>query len=205
MACVYIIRNKINDKVYVGKTLKLPRQRWAKHLESAFSRKTNFLLHKAIRKYGPSQFEITELSPAMPDTLDNLERVWILILGSFRPDIGYNQTMGGEGGVPVPEVLARKSGTNHWNYGKHWSPDVLAKMSAAKRGQPSPRKGAKHTEAAKKKLSEWRKSKTHCKHGHPFDASNTLYTKVGKRSCRTCRRGWTKASRARAKLKDRAA
>lgn len=31
-------------------------------------------------------------------------------------------------------------------------------------------------------------SKTHCKHGHPFDAVNTYHDSVGRRSCRECRR-----------------
>ena len=32
-------------------------------------------------------------------------------------------------------------------------------------------------------------SKTHCKHGHPFNAANTYYTRDGRRRCRTCLRG----------------
>jgi hypothetical protein len=31
-------------------------------------------------------------------------------------------------------------------------------------------------------------SKTHCKHGHPFNAANTYYTPDGRRRCRTCLR-----------------
>lgn len=30
--------------------------------------------------------------------------------------------------------------------------------------------------------------RTHCKHGHPFDAENTSYSKAGARICRECRR-----------------
>jgi hypothetical protein len=30
--------------------------------------------------------------------------------------------------------------------------------------------------------------KTHCKHGHPFDAANTYYAPDGQRRCRTCLR-----------------
>jgi hypothetical protein len=30
--------------------------------------------------------------------------------------------------------------------------------------------------------------KTHCKHGHPFDAANTYYAANGERRCRACRR-----------------
>jgi WhiB family redox-sensing transcriptional regulator len=31
-------------------------------------------------------------------------------------------------------------------------------------------------------------SKTHCKHGHPYNAANTYYTPDGRRRCRTCLR-----------------
>jgi WhiB family redox-sensing transcriptional regulator len=31
-------------------------------------------------------------------------------------------------------------------------------------------------------------SKTHCKHGHPFNTNNTYYTPDGHRRCRTCLR-----------------
>jgi WhiB family transcriptional regulator, redox-sensing transcriptional regulator len=31
-------------------------------------------------------------------------------------------------------------------------------------------------------------SKTHCKHGHPFNTDNTYYTPDGRRHCRTCLR-----------------
>jgi WhiB family transcriptional regulator, redox-sensing transcriptional regulator len=31
-------------------------------------------------------------------------------------------------------------------------------------------------------------SKTHCKHGHPYNAANTYYAPDGRRRCRTCLR-----------------
>jgi hypothetical protein len=36
----------------------------------------------------------------------------------------------------------------------------------------------------KERFSRW----THCKHGHAFDAANTVLDKDGHRACRTCRR-----------------
>lgn len=35
-------------------------------------------------------------------------------------------------------------------------------------------------------ITERQKAQTHCKHGHPFDAENTI-TNDGKRDCRACR------------------
>ena len=31
-------------------------------------------------------------------------------------------------------------------------------------------------------------TKTHCRHGHPYDAANTYYAPNGERRCRACRR-----------------
>ena len=33
-----------------------------------------------------------------------------------------------------PDAIAKRSGTNHHNYGKHWSPEVKAKISESNRG-----------------------------------------------------------------------
>jgi hypothetical protein len=37
--------------------------------------------------------------------------------------------------------------------------------------------------------------KTHCAHGHPFDAANTYYTPTGERRCRACRARIARARR----------
>lgn len=46
-------------------------------------------------------------------------------------------------------------------------------------------------------LAAWNLAKTHCKHGHPFDAANTYVDKRGCRSCRTCMRDSLRRTRAR--------
>jgi hypothetical protein len=33
-------------------------------------------------------------------------------------------------------------------------------------------------------------AKTHCRHGHAFDATNTYRSRSGRRCCRTCQRQW---------------
>ena len=44
--------------------------------------------------------------------------------------------------------------------------------------------------------------KTHCKHGHPFDATNTYYAANGERRCRACRRARLARARRRARRAD---
>jgi WhiB family transcriptional regulator, redox-sensing transcriptional regulator len=57
---------------------------------------------------------------------------------------------------------------------------IIRRLIAADRaGRPQARRvPAGHPQA----------SKTHCKHGHPFNAANTYYTRDGRRRCRTCLR-----------------
>jgi WhiB family transcriptional regulator, redox-sensing transcriptional regulator len=60
-------------------------------------------------------------------------------------------------------------------------PERIARrlIAADRAGRPHHRQApASHPQA----------SKTHCKHGHPFDAANTYYTPDGRRRCRTCLR-----------------
>jgi WhiB family redox-sensing transcriptional regulator len=57
---------------------------------------------------------------------------------------------------------------------------IIRRLIAADRaGRPQARRvPAGHPQA----------SKTHCKHGHPFNAENTYYTPDGRRRCRICLR-----------------
>ena len=57
---VYLIENKINHKVYVGKTYLTIQERWKEHIRE--SRKgTDRPLYRAIRKYGAESFSIVEI------------------------------------------------------------------------------------------------------------------------------------------------
>lgn len=47
--------------------------------------------------------------------------------------------------------------------------------------------------------SKFNADKTHCLRGHPFDETNTIYTKKGERGCRACRALAAKTPEARAR------
>ena len=89
---VYLIRNLVNGKGYVGQTVQSLKYRWGQH------RRSNgcWLLKRAIKKYGVDAFAITHLEYASSaGSLNEKERVWILKLGTHIPT-GYNILLGGE-------------------------------------------------------------------------------------------------------------
>lgn len=114
MSCVYFIYNKINNKIYVGKSTELE-IRWSRHLRVARGGKelypTSFSwIHAAIRKYGESNFifRIIEILPTEEEALSR-EIKWISELRIAGYSL-YNLTDGGDGSSGykhTPETIAK--------------------------------------------------------------------------------------------------
>lgn len=104
-SCVYVIRNTVNGKEYVGKTHQL-RRRVQSHISSSECKES--ILYKAIRKYGIENFdlEILELIPLDRKVSGDREIHHIRLRGTLAP-AGYNMTEGGEG------ALGRKHSEEH--------------------------------------------------------------------------------------------
>ena len=119
---VYVHTCTANEKSYVGQTTQGVDKRWKLHLRCARSPRTPAyvgLIARAIRKYGSDAFEHQVLSRARSQSeLDNLEKVWIILLQSKAPN-GYNLSDGGyaaAGHVVSPEVRARLSEAQKENW-----------------------------------------------------------------------------------------
>ena len=99
MGYVYLITNKINGCIYVGKTVDTIQSRWRDHVSSANTNADNFYIHKAIKKYGEENFQIEQLEECENSILSDREMYWIKEKQSFYRDNnkGYNLTRGGEG------------------------------------------------------------------------------------------------------------
>lgn len=94
---IYLITNNVNGKMYVGQTSKTPLQRFKMHVQDSYrnNERYNSALHRAIRKYGESNFKIETLEECEIESLNSKEIYWIDKLGTFKN--GYNMTLGGEG------------------------------------------------------------------------------------------------------------
>jgi group I intron endonuclease len=108
---VYIVRNKINGKIYVGQTQSGFATRWTRHLNNVKygDRGSRSHFHSAIRKHGTESFEligILELGDEQrkPGILNAMEIGLIQRLGSTDASKGYNMAIGGDNNAPwTPE------------------------------------------------------------------------------------------------------
>lgn len=108
----------MNDKCYVGQTVREPTVRVAQHFKDA-KHHQNMAVARAILKYGAGVFDMTVLGEyASQEDLNDAEAVWIKLLRSDDPEHGYNVSAGGRG------------------YGKRSAQQRRA-MSDARRGKPA--------------------------------------------------------------------
>ena len=92
---IYIIKNKCNDKVYIGQTTQCVEDRFKQHMKPSQIKRANCKLYKAIDKYGSDNFYYEILEECVPyDELDEKEIYYIEKFDSFKH--GYNSTHGGD-------------------------------------------------------------------------------------------------------------
>ena len=141
---IYRIVNKVNSKIYVGQTTSRNiSKRFISH-RSKLQRGVheNTYLQRAWTKYGQDAFVFEILTPVgSPESLDILEKEYIVKYGSATRDKGYNIEFGG-------------------NFHKTLSPETRQKISRAK-------KGIKVSEERRKQMSELMSGEKHHQYGKP--------------------------------------
>jgi len=93
---IYIIRNDVNSKVYIGQTTMTVQQRFRSHLSSKPETHSYQMILCAIRKYGKEHFYVETLVEGIEthEELDALEEKYIAEYDSMKPN-GYNLCPGG--------------------------------------------------------------------------------------------------------------
>lgn len=161
---VYLAKNKIDGKLYVGQTVASLSTRRSNHKYSAHHG-SEFSFHAAIRNYGIDAIEFTILERCCGrECLNAAETRWIEYYGSMSPK-GYNLTTGGQGNIPSEETRKKMS---EWMK-KNRTPEQMRvfreKGQAAVRGSKwtperyEMRKSYEHTEATRQKISLGNKGK----------------------------------------------
>lgn len=100
---IYIIKNDINNKVYIGQAIDVKR-RFQAHCKPSSAKIDADLVARAIQKYGKEHFWCEILEHNIED-YNEKERYWIAHYNSIRPN-GYNISEGGD----APAIM---KGINH--------------------------------------------------------------------------------------------
>lgn len=144
--CVYIHRNKINNKAYIGTTQQNPKRRW----QNGYGYKNNSHFWRAIEKYGWNNFEhIIFADYLSQNDASHIEKLLISLYNTTNHEYGYNISAGGDCshfGIPHSEktkqVLREKTkerlsiSENHPMYGKRHTEESKKKMSNTKTNPP---------------------------------------------------------------------
>lgn len=106
MVGIYKITNRINGKVYIGKSVHIKR-RWAEHKSrSTISKNKSYPLYLAFIKYGINNFVFEIVEECEASMLDELEKKNIKKFNSMigkEKSWGYNIRSGGAGGYLAGE------------------------------------------------------------------------------------------------------
>lgn len=89
---IYLHRNIVNGKVYIGQTKAMLEQR-SRHDGSGY--KGCGLFWNAIEKYGWEKFSHAILEYCTEENVDEREQYWIQFFDATNPDFGYNLMPGG--------------------------------------------------------------------------------------------------------------
>lgn len=159
---VYLHRNKINGKVYIGITNDVCR-RWR---GSGCAYKNNPHFWQAIQKYGWSNFEHVVLFEGLTrEAACEKEIALIALYNATDPNYGYNKSAGGDKttlGLKCTENTKRLIGAkakarlstpeNHPMFGKCFSEESRAKMSKSHKGKVLTKEHRKHISEAQRGL-----------------------------------------------------
>lgn len=142
---VYKATNKVNGKVYVGKTNNLARRKVEHLCKSRCKGSAHF--HRALNKYGLDNFvfEILEEHESGESAYE-AETRFIAAFQSSNKRVGYNMTPGGEGLREVtPQERQRRSllakswtGPRNHFFGRYHTSEAKAKMAEAARKRVGP-------------------------------------------------------------------
>ena len=162
---VYMVRNKVNGKIYFGITEDDFDTRYRSDIATHTH---NEHLKRSIEKYGIENFEINkEFDVAYnQDDLWDLEDMYMCLYNTLDRRYGYNKKRSGskckgcgkhseESKRKLSETRKEKGlakGEKNPNYGKHFSEGTKQKMSELKKGKPL-------SEEHKRKMSEAHKGK----------------------------------------------
>ncbi len=165
---VYKHTNRINGKVYIGKTCMDPKQRWSGGSGYKDKRGQGIAyghFYNAIQKYGWDNFDHEIVAEGMTNKeASEMEIRLIEEYESTNPDKGYNTTKGGEGAA----------GYRHSEETKQHLSEIKKGLNV---GPGNPFYGRHHSEETKALIGSKAKERLKGKHGTFYGRHHSLETK----------------------------
>lgn len=88
MGYIYIIKNIVNDKVYIGQTIQSIEERYRQHINTALANKINSKVYIAMREIGIDNFYIEPILECSTEDLNKYEQYYVEYYNSLNN--GYN-------------------------------------------------------------------------------------------------------------------
>lgn len=164
---IYILKNKINKKVYVGETMNL-RQRVYSYHKSNINTPRPIL--RAINKYGLENFSFEyHYHPNLSkDELLELEEKLIQEHNSLMSENGYNVCSRGQNRYSAKQSLEARKRRSEIFKGRVFTEEWKQNISNATKGEKHYMYGKKASEETKKKMSESHKKRDIWNAGKPL-------------------------------------
>ena len=144
---VYMHKNKINGKVYIGITKMNPEERW----KNGWGYYTQLIFWRAICKYTFNGFEHIIIERNLTKKQAQTKEIELISLyDSTNKQKGYNISHGGEGTIGVIKTEESKLKNRIAHLGKKASLETRKKISESNKGKHN----KKRTEEQKKRISE---------------------------------------------------
>ncbi len=142
MGIIYIIKNLINHKIYIGQTTRTLKKRWKDHInEYKYSSKNDEIekvLYHAFKLHGIENFVIFQIKECSDEELDDFEIFYIKTYSAMVP-CGYNVRTGGSSGKHSEESKEKmrqsKLGSKNHNFGKPRTDETKELISLAVSGE----------------------------------------------------------------------
>jgi len=156
---IYLIKNKINNKVYVGQTTMI-KSRIYNHIRSFYKDIFDLPLYRAMKKYDIKNFEFSIIDYAINlDDLNKLEIFYIDKYQSNNPEFGYNIANGGKNSNQSKEWVERripKAGSEEAK--KYGRPKTEEDKKRLSENSPKFWQGKSRSQETKDKISAVKKS-----------------------------------------------
>lgn len=147
---IYLIKNKINNKIYIGQTIHSFSERYK---NGNLLNTHNIHLKRAVLKFGHENFYVDEVFDIAysKEDLDKLEDMYIKIYKSYNRKYGYNLRLGGSRGKHSEES---KQKNRKAHLGRKLPKEFCKAISIRTKGERNPFYGKHHTEKSRMKISE---------------------------------------------------